>query len=229
MLDKLKLAGRSRPAFLLSQFRLHPAIRIVVFIVMSIFITHLGFKQLLIFCLVLAFGLGCCLEHRFMIMMKRMRWLFLSIVFIYAYSTPGRYLSNWPLEFSPTYEGIQQGLNQILRISLVIAGIAILMASSTREVLMVGMYCLLRPLKLLNLSAERFTARLYLTLHYMDRAQTEINVSKKITKWHQMLHEKLNKDDGVMSQEIIALNIPRLSISDALCMALLLILSGLCL
>jgi hypothetical protein len=30
-----------------------------------------------------------------------------------------------------------------------------------------------------------------------------------------------------MSQEVIALNIPRLSISDGLCMALLLILSGL--
>jgi energy-coupling factor transport system permease protein len=92
---------------------------------------------------------------------------------------PGRYLSSWPVEFSPTYEGIQQGVNQILRISLEIAGIAILMASSTREALMVGMYCLLKPLKLLNLSAERFTARLYLTLHYMDRSQTEMNASKK--------------------------------------------------
>ena len=97
MLDKLRLAGRCRPAFLLSQFRFHPAIRIVVFIAMSIFITHIGFKQLLIFGLVLALGLGCCREHRFMNMMKRMRWLFLSIVFIYAYTTPGQYLSNWPL------------------------------------------------------------------------------------------------------------------------------------
>ena len=94
---------------------------------------------------------------------------------------------------------------------------------------MVGMYCLLRPFKLLNLSAERFTARLFLTLHYIDRAQTEINASKKITKWHQMIYEKLNKDDGVMSQEVIALNIPRLSISDVFCMAWLLILLGLCL
>ena len=218
MRDRFKSAGRSRPAFLLSQWHLHPAMSIITFIVMTILIAHLALAQLLMLGLLLFVGLKCCEDHRFLMMMNRMRWLFVSIMLIYSFSIPGEYLPHWPFEFAPTYEGLQQGINQIVRISLVLAAIAILMATSTREVMMVGIYCCLRPLRFLNLSPERFTARLYLTLQYIDEAKSTGGISEEKSKWYQLLNDKINGDPAFLPHEFIAFDIPRLGPLDYCCM-----------
>jgi energy-coupling factor transporter transmembrane protein EcfT len=104
----------------------------------------------------------------FIKLMRRARWLLLSLLLIYAYATPGEYLSAVPEAWAPTWEGLQSGLLQAGRLTAMLAALAILLARSTREEIMVGIYLLLQPLRVLGVSPERFAVRLWLTLHYVE-------------------------------------------------------------
>jgi energy-coupling factor transport system permease protein len=161
---------------------------------------------------------------RFFVMMRRMRWLFLSIFLIYAYTTPGQYLLGFPLEVAPTYEGLHAGLIQIGRIALVIAGVAVLMATSTREVLMVGIYSIIKPLGLIGVSPERFTARLYLTLQYIETSEFKSKNEK--SAWHQMLNLNFYSHEQSLTDEKIRLDFPKVGFFDAIYIAGLVLLIG---
>ncbi len=222
----LKSAGRICPAFLLSNWDIHPSIRIILFVAFSVLVSHLELKTLILFCLIFVLVLNGLQEHQFFNVLKRMRWLFMSMMIIYAYATPGQYFSSWPMEFAPTYEGCLEGIKQISRISLVLAGIAILKATSTGEVLMLGMYCLLRPFKIFNLAPERFTARLYLTLQYINQTHTDSRSAQETASWYQLLNEKLNHDKSPFTNQVIEFDMPRLRLLDCLCIVMCLIFIG---
>jgi len=104
----------------------------------------------------------------FFTMLRRARWLLMSMLLIYAYATPGEYLSGFPDALAPTYEGLSSGLAQALRLAAVLAALALLLVTSSREDFMAGVYQLMQPLRLLQVSPERFSARLWLTLHYVE-------------------------------------------------------------
>jgi energy-coupling factor transport system permease protein len=153
-----------------------------------------------------------------------MRWLFLSIFLIYAYTTPGQYLIGFPLEVAPTSEGLHAGLLQISRIALVIAGVVVLMATSTREVLMVGIYSIIKPLSLIGISPERFTARLYLTLQYIETSEFKSKNEK--SAWQQMLKLNFYSHEKVLTDEMIRLDLQKIGFFDAICIAGLVLLIG---
>ena len=104
-----------------------------------------------------------------------MRWLFLSILVIYAFGTPGELIPRFPVNFAPTFEGVQLGLLQIEKLLIALAALSILLASSSKEQLMLGLYMLLRPLKYLGLNIEKFAARLLLTLNYVEELASQNN------------------------------------------------------
>ncbi len=103
-------------------------------------------------------------------MVRRVRWLLISMILIFAFNTPGEYVPQWPFELAPTYEGLYAGLLQSARLCMMLAGLALLLATTNRENLMAGFFLLLYPLRLVKLNPERFAARLWLTLHYVDHA-----------------------------------------------------------
>lgn len=194
---------------------LHPAIKILALLVMAALIQRLTLTELTVLGSLLFGTLIYFRVQAFVSMFWRMRWLFISMAMIYAYATPGEYLPNWPMDVAPTYEGLRGAAYQIVRISSVLAGIAILMATTTREVLMAGIYVLIRPLRYLGLSPERFTARLYLTLRYLDeRANAQSKLEAGTAQWTKMLTLKLDdlKQDSV--NETIRLDLPRLALLD---------------
>lgn len=119
-------------------------------------------------CALLLIALAWRGASTFYILLRRSRWLLLSILLIYAYVTPGEYLSGLPDSLAPTYEGLQAGLMQMGRLAAMLAALSLLLASSTREDIMVGVYLMLRPLRPIGISPERFAARLWLTLHYVE-------------------------------------------------------------
>jgi energy-coupling factor transport system permease protein len=117
--------------------------------------------------LAMAFALS---RHKFLLLMRRTRWILCSLWLIYAYTTPGELLSDSMGAFSPSMEGMQDGGLQLIRLLVALAGLAILLDRLHRQQLMAGLYSLFAPLKWLGLSRERLAVRLALTLHYAEVA-----------------------------------------------------------
>jgi energy-coupling factor transport system permease protein len=101
-------------------------------------------------------------------MVKRMKLLFLSIFVIYAFGTPGEYLQVMPISIAPTIEGCLLGLLQIAKLLIALNILSILFSTSSKAQLMSGLHILLIPLNLLGLNTNKFTARLLLTLDYVE-------------------------------------------------------------
>lgn len=148
---------------------MHPSLRIVALVLLAVSVQFMGSLALGVAgCLLLAMALYW---HVGLLsgMLYRSRWLLLTLLLIYAFTTPGEYLKGWNPDYSPTYEGISQGLLQAGRLAMMLAGLAILLGTTPRNALMAGIFLLLRPLRLIGISPDRFTARLWLTLHYVEQ------------------------------------------------------------
>ncbi|CAG0991324.1 hypothetical protein MTYP_02299 [Methylophilaceae bacterium] len=106
----------------------------------------------------------------FVRLLRRIRWILAFLLIIYAFNTPGEYLYDWPVSFVPTYEGIRLGFEQAIRVCLLIAGLSVLLATTSREHIIAGLYVLSSPFRLIGLDPERFAVRLWLTLHYVEQS-----------------------------------------------------------
>ena len=149
---------------------LHPALRIVSLMLLAIIAQWLQVPGLLA---LLAALLLCLLQlgwKDFRLLLRRARWLLLSLLLIYVFATPGEYVAGLPEWLAPTYEGLHSGLLQALRLVVMLTGLAVLLATGSRETWIAGIYTLIQPLALLGLSPERFAVRLWLTLHYVEHA-----------------------------------------------------------
>jgi len=109
-------------------------------------------------------------RHKFMQLLRRTRWILLSLLLIYAWSTPGQALPEALGVFAPTREGLMDGALQLIRLLAALAALAILLDRLHRQHLIAGLYTLFAPLRLIGLSRERFAVRLALTLHYAEVA-----------------------------------------------------------
>ncbi|OGS91627.1 MAG: hypothetical protein A2Z95_07975 [Gallionellales bacterium GWA2_60_18] len=109
-------------------------------------------------------------RHKFIQLVRRTRWIMLSLLLIYAYSTPGQALSDALGMFSPSREGLADGVLQLTRLLAALAALAILLDRLHRQQLIAGLYALFAPLQWLGLSRERLAVRLALTLHYAEVA-----------------------------------------------------------
>ncbi len=147
---------------------MHPFVKIIYF-VLALFLISVLSNQLLCLLLVLISVLAATLHlQSFLHTIKRMRWLFFSVLIIYAFATPGQLIPNIPVNFSPTFEGVEQGLLQIVKLSIAVGALSLLYATSSKEQLILGLYMLLKPLKYLGLNIEKFAVRLFLTLEYVE-------------------------------------------------------------
>lgn len=147
---------------------MHPFVKILTFIFTLLLMSIVNSCLLAGLCFGIAM-LAVTLNFKsFWQVLKRMRLFFLSIFLIYALGTPGEYVWLSPASIVPTYEGLNLGLMQIEKLVISLAALSILFATSAKEHLLLGLYVLLSPLKYLGLSVERFTARLLLTLDYVE-------------------------------------------------------------
>ncbi len=117
---------------------------------------------------------ACALSAvHFFKLLRRTRWIMLSLLFIYAYATPGNAV--WAIlgQFSPTYEGLLDGLLQLCRLAFTLAGMAILLGQLPQQQLISGLHTLAYPLRYVGLPRERLAVRLALTLHYAESAMLD--------------------------------------------------------
>lgn len=148
--------------------KFHPAAQILVWCLLVATLQVLTLGALLSatgFILLCAFAIS---GHKFIQLVRRTRWIMLSLLVIYAYSTPGQPLSDALGMFSPSREGLSDGVLQLARLLAALAGLAILLDRLHRQQLIAGLYTLCAPMQWLGMSRERIAVRLALTLHYAE-------------------------------------------------------------
>ena len=140
-------------------------------------------------------------------LLRRSRWLILMLLVIFAFATPGEYLAGWPLEFAPTYEGLHAGGVQAIRLAVMLGGIAYLLSTTTRNELISGIYMLLWPISYTGGSPERFAARLWLTLHYVEQ-------QPRTDPWQGWRRFSLASESEPLPVQPMLLDIPRFGAMD---------------
>lgn len=149
---------------------MHPAVQIYLWICYTLAAQMLAVPLLLLLT-VMTILLAIWIDAvRFLALLRRTRWILFSILLIYAFSGSGDSL--WPQlgMFSPVAAGIEEGLLQLSRLIIVLAGLSILLALLSQSQLISGIYTLLRPIAYVGLSRERISVRLALTLRYAESA-----------------------------------------------------------
>jgi len=101
--------------------------------------------------------------HNALKMLKRLRWLFLSILVVYLFFTPGILLFPDVL-WGPTQEGLLQGLLRVAVLVLIVAAVNVLIGSTEQSEFLSAVSWCLQPLSWLGLSHERLAVRISLTL-----------------------------------------------------------------
>ena len=192
--------------------KFHPAAQILTWCLLVAMLQVMTLGALLMATgsiLLCAFALS---GHKLIHLVRRTRWIMLSLLVIYAYSTPGQPLSDTLGMFSPSREGLSDGALQLARLLAALAGLAILLDRLHRQQLIAGLYTIFASLHWLGLSRERAAVRLALTLHY-----AELAMLRGRGRWQDTLGNLFEPHREATRQ--IELPVQRFAIGDALLMA----------
>jgi energy-coupling factor transporter transmembrane protein EcfT len=149
---------------------LHPTVRLIVWGAAAAFVQWLPATGLSLMCAA-ALAAGAWLApQRLQLLLKRTRWLILSLVLLFAVATPGVYLLPSLGSFGPTEEGVRLGFEHLMRLVFVLAALAVLLQITGVEGLVAGLHGLMRPLSWLGLDRGRVAVRLMLVMHYVEQS-----------------------------------------------------------
>ena len=191
---------------------MHPLIQILTFIVAVISLQNTTDLTLWIVSS-LIFVLAYMHNHTAWRTLWHLRWFFISILLVYAFTTPGEYLLNSFLGISLTREGITLGSAQILRlISTVLLLHILLVDKHTPTHLIAGIYSLLYPLQYLGWDIRRFITRIALALHYTQLLIQEKNI---------LNFQLLKRVQHIPALHHIDIDLPALSYADMLVLLVL--------
>jgi energy-coupling factor transport system permease protein len=200
--------------------KFHPATQIIAWCILVATLQKLSLVPLLTaaaFILLVAFALS---GHKFFQLLRRTRWVMISLLLIYFYSTPGEPLSEAMGVLSPSREGLMDGVLQLTRLLSALAALAVLLDRLGRAQLIAGLYTVFAPAQWLGLSRERLAVRLALTLHYAEAAML-----RHTNTWQDSLRGLFEPHNE--SAEPIELPISRFSLGDALLVVSMLAILGL--
>ena len=150
---------------------------------------------------------------RLFTLLRRTRWIMLSLLLIYAYTTPGTAVLPESAQFSPTQEGLTDGLLQLGRLVFALAGLSVLLSLLPQRQLISGLYVLGCPLRYVGVSRERLAARLALTLHYAESALPDT-----VSDWHSHIEQGLSSVKG--GQSSVELHVTSFVLRDGLLLVL---------
>ena len=173
---------------------MHPIIYLLLILLMALLMPQLSIAFILLSALFIFLGLNQAGRRFLFAMLQRMRWLWLSILLIMAFNTPGEVLAFWPWYIAPTYEGLTQGGIQIARLALMLLLIALMTSALKTEQLLCAFYSLSKPIRFLSLSPERLATRLWLTINYI---QSHMATARHKKQGKQFLDEFLQQTKQV--------------------------------
>jgi len=172
----------------------HPAALIFLWACVTVAMQALQATSLLFAGIPLLLAATLLSAARLFTLLRRTRWIMLSLLFIYAYATPGVAVWASLAQFSPTYEGLLDGLLQLCRLAFALAGLAVLLGLLTQQQLIGGLYTLAYPLRFFGLSRERIAVRLALTLHYAETAILDTSVNWRASIKQMLAQPEITRD-----------------------------------
>ena len=107
-------------------------------------------------------------QRRMLMMLRRARWLLLSIAVLFTLATPGERLPGATGELGVTYDGLLMAAEHVLRLTLLLSTLAILHQRLGNDGLIAGLHWLLGPLAGWRELRERIVVRLMLVLDYVE-------------------------------------------------------------
>ena len=108
--------------------------------------------------------------RRSRMLVRRIRYLLLVSLVLFAFFTPGELALPGLGPASPSLEGLGLALTQGLRLLAVVMLAALLLEYTDEAALVSGMLILSRPLSLLGMSSERLAVRLLLVFRYVEKS-----------------------------------------------------------
>jgi energy-coupling factor transporter transmembrane protein EcfT len=156
---------------------LHPAIRILILVVITGFMVTGNLYALsagFVLSFVLHVAAGSELDVDILRRILRVRWFLLSIMILYAWSTPGAALLPGFGEYSPSWQGLAEGLFRCAVLIVILSLVHWLVHTTGRARLMQGIYWLVKPLSWLGFKPERLAVRLALVLETVPAVQHKL-------------------------------------------------------
>ena len=186
---------------------LHPASLILIWLAFAFCVPWLRPVELL--AIVFLFSLPLLLRHsaHYLKLLRRSRWVLISLILVYAFVTPGVAAISDLGAYSPSREGLLSGGIQALRLISLLSTLALLLATTSRDRILEGLYFLLRPFVLIGVDVDRVAARIWLTLHYTEQAG-----SRRSGEWRERMQAALHGSGHEMTS--IKLEIGCLTRSD---------------
>lgn len=169
---------------------MHPTIRLVCLLVFSAALAMGGTAGVILATVLLA---GCSagvktLEWRAIgRMVRRLRWLMLSLVILYGWFTAADPLWGWA--GAPSAAGLMTATWRVAVLVLMVWAVSLLMQTTTPPDLLAGLYGLARLLRPLGIAPERVAVRLSLVLTAVPAAQAVVSrawAAPSATGWGQV-------------------------------------------
>lgn len=158
---------------------MHPVIRLVSFVVLSLALAVGDGPQLLLAALLLSLPLNKSRGAWPAIagMVRRMRWLWLSIAVVYFWFTPGTPLISPGNGWMPTVEGVHAGILRIAALVLIVMAAGLLLHLTSRQQLFAALHWLAAPLAWAGITRARVAVRMALTLEAVAEVQSLVRAA----------------------------------------------------
>jgi hypothetical protein len=147
---------------------LHPATLLLCWGGLVVFLQTLSLVELGWASLLLIPASLLLARRRTRLLIRRARWLLLSIAVLFTLSSPGERLPGLVGDVGITYDGLRMAAEHVLRLVLLLASLAVLHERLGNEGLIAGLHWLLRPFAGWRGARERIIVRLMLVLDYVE-------------------------------------------------------------
>lgn len=148
---------------------MHPAIKIVCLVIVSIFLTQGGWSTLLLTGALLFpfYIIQLDLWRPAIKMLFRLKWFFVSILLIYYFYTPDVQQTNQTILNSLSGRTIP-GLFRIAVLVFILFSVNLFIRTTSKEEILSALLWLFSPLSFFNIEIERIALRAVLTLEYIE-------------------------------------------------------------
>ncbi|MEF8981157.1 energy-coupling factor transporter transmembrane component T [Thiohalorhabdus sp.] len=130
----------------------------------------------------------------FTLLVTRLRWVFLFIILLHGWFTPGESLVPGGGAFWPSRSGLTHGLELVIVVMLMAAMVAVLVQATPVSDLAAGVAWVLAPLARLGLPVGRFSQLLAWTLDRVEPVQQEAS------RVRDALRMRIRSDSGVIGR-----------------------------
>lgn len=147
--------------------RPHPASLIVLGLAVLLAASSRDGMHLYLSCLFLTLIAFTAAPRHMRLLLRRSRWLLLTMLVLFGWFTPGTPLANLP---GASQEGLHLAAASIARLIIALSTVAMLLKALSSADLVAGMRALLAPFVLLGIPRDSVAVRLALTLQEVENS-----------------------------------------------------------